>query len=99
MCWYAQWKEGCYLFEPLDGSLHRQAFPSGQVAFRLDIPRAAQVGVVVGDEWIALQRQGDTSTWFGDMPLVKFWDRADMLSIRANYGASNQFNTLLEYAM
>lgn len=100
VCRYAQWKEGCHLFEPQDGSLRQQAFPSGQVTFRLDIPRAAQVSVVVGEEWISLTKQGNSSTWFGDVSLLKFWGRSDKLSICANYGTARaSFNTLLEYAM
>lgn len=100
MCRYQEWKKGCYLFGPQDGSLQQQAFPSGPVAFRLDVPRATQVSVAVGEKWIALSRQGDTSTWFGDLPLVKYWGRTDKLSIRAKYGASSDsFKTLLEYAL
>ena len=47
-----------YLYEPLSGHLT----PGSDVRFRLRVPGASKVNVVVGDTWQPLEQQGDTCT-------------------------------------
>ncbi|CAC5417837.1 unnamed protein product [Mytilus coruscus] len=90
---YAQWKQGCYLSEPLtidpDGSLN-------DIKFRVLVPGAHAVAITVGDNWTQLENVGKDN-WEGRASAV----RGERLTLNANYkGAdSTKYATLLEYAL
>ncbi|OWF40191.1 uncharacterized protein LOC110464099 [Mizuhopecten yessoensis] len=88
---YAQWKEGCYIYEPLvvskDG-LNRGA------SFRVVVPNAKAVAAVVNEEWTQLDNKGN-NLWEG-----KVKGSADKMTLNANFGGEeSKYSTLLEYNM
>ena len=102
---YGQWKDGCYLFGPLDGHLSPQMpHVSGgssekSVYFRLSVPNANAVAVVVGEEWTQLE-QDEGGVWAGDVPMEAFWGKESKAAVCANYGSVKaSYSTLLEYSM
>jgi hypothetical protein len=89
---YAQWKQGCYLSEPLtidpDGAL------SG-IPFRVLVPNATAVAATVGDSWTQLDNKG-SNNWEGRVSAAK----GERLTLNANYGGdSSKYATLLEYSL
>lgn len=89
---YAQWKQGCYLSEPLtidpDGAL------SG-IPFRVLVPNATAVAATVGDSWTQLENKG-SNNWEGRVSAAK----GERLTLNANYGGdSSKYATLLEYSL
>lgn len=88
---YAQWKEGCYLQEPL---LISKSELSGGVNFRVTVPNAKAVAVVVKDEWTQLdKKEGDL--WEG-----RVTGNADKMTLNANFGGEElKYSTLLEYTL
>ena len=99
---YGQWKEGCFLLEPLDGHLvqSRHARSSGGVYFRLAVPTAKAVSVVVGEDWTHLEQQQSSGLWEGEVALASVWGQEHRLSVCGNYGAvTSSYSTLLEYTM
>lgn len=91
---YAQWKEGCYMWEPL--TLHKDV--SGPtVNFKIGIPKAEAVAVVAGDDWVHLQST-QSGVWEGRVPLEKHYGRKVKVTVNANYGGDRtNYATLLEY--
>lgn len=89
---YAQWKQGCYLYEPLTID------PDGQLAgihFKVLVPGAKAVAVTVGGNWEQLKCTGG-DVWEGRADAV----RSEKLTLNANYGGdSSKFATLLEYSL
>lgn len=98
---YGQWKEGCFLLEPLDGHLvqNRHARTSqGTIHFRLAVPSAKAVGVVIGEDWSHLEQAN--GIWEGEVPMSDHWGKEHRLSVCANYGAvTSSYSTLLEYTL
>ncbi|CAL8095195.1 unnamed protein product [Calicophoron daubneyi] len=99
---FAQWKEGCYLHCPLDGVLSPGSVVGNQTAdsipFRLTVPTARAVAVVVGDHWTHLSKVGDR--WEGQVPMKEHWGLENQLSVCANYDAiDGNYGTLLEYRL
>ncbi|GAA33255.2 kyphoscoliosis peptidase [Clonorchis sinensis] len=93
---FSQWKEGCYLHSPLDGILSPSAQPSDVIPFKLTVPKAIAVAVVVGDEWTHLNKVGDR--WEGQVSLKQHWGREHQLAVCANYNTGNgNYGTILEY--
>lgn len=89
---YAQWKQGCYLTEPLtidpDG-------PLKGIHFRVLVPNATAVAVTVGDNWTQLDNKGHNN-WEGSVSATK----GERLTLNANYGGdSSKYATLLEYSL
>ncbi|XP_013408285.1 uncharacterized protein LOC106172195 isoform X2 [Lingula anatina] len=100
---FAQWKEGCYLYEPQDGKLSSQRLGANvqhnYLFFKLEVPKARMVAVVVGEEWEQLEPK-QTGTWEGGVYMDKFWGKATRLAVTANYGGStSSYNTLLEFSL
>ena len=61
---YAPWKEDCYLHEPLEGHLQPNRPTQGSASsyqnvffFRMSVPKATSVAVVVGGEWFPLEEE------------------------------------------
>lgn len=103
---YGIWREGCYLYEPLDGHLQPNRPSKGgastyqHVFFSLDVPKATSVVVVVGEEWFPLDQKPGTTSWNGEVQMESFWERERKLSIVASYDdPPSRFGTLLEYSM
>ena len=95
---YSQFKDSCFLYEPLDG--HLQPPPDGTtVHFKLEAPKAEEVAVVVDGQWSYLKRDGAADTlWQGDVDLAKYWGKETKLVVCANYDKSQTtYSTLLDY--
>ncbi|CAH8583625.1 unnamed protein product [Heterobilharzia americana] len=98
---FAQWKEGCYLHTPLDGIL----YPSGSnqptadtLPFRVSVPSAHAVAVVVGEDWTHLTKVGDR--WEGQVCLKSYWGIENQLALCAKYdNLDGNYGTLLEYRL
>ncbi|KAK3095952.1 hypothetical protein FSP39_021272 [Pinctada imbricata] len=85
---YAQWKEGCYLYEPL--TLENSNCSAGFKAF---IPRAKSVAVTVNETWTQLSNKGG-DTWEGNVAIAA----NARVTLNANYGGDeSKYSTLLEY--
>lgn len=85
---YAQWKEGCYLYEPL-------TIPNadGTVNFKAVVPKGKQVAVTVNDTWTQLKNAG-SDVWEGAVKIVK----NSRVTLNVNYGGDeSKYSTLLEY--
>jgi hypothetical protein len=91
---FGPWKEGCSLDGPLEGRL--QAVDS--VFFKMDVPRASAVAVVIGQEWTQLKQDG--TSWEGEVPVGKHVNQEHKVTVCGNFGATaTSFSTLLEYSM
>jgi len=102
---YGQWKEGCYLHEPLDGNLQPNRKLKGSssspnhVYFKVDVPKANSVAVVVGEDWTQLEVKSGTA-WEGEINLEKRWGNESKVALCANFGSVKaSYSTLLEYSM
>jgi len=102
---YAPWKDGCYLYEPLDGHLQPNRPTQGSassyqhVMFLLVVPRATSVMVVIGEEWLPLteEQQGQ---WRGEVQMDQFWGTARKVTVCVSYdNPPDSYNSLLEYSM
>lgn len=89
---YAQWKEGCYLHEPmfLKGM-------SGNTKFKVLVPKAKAVAVTFNDDWFQLNAVGN-DVWEGSVLLDKA--KSSKVTLNANYGGEElKYSTLLEYSL
>ncbi|PVD31073.1 hypothetical protein C0Q70_10350 [Pomacea canaliculata] len=91
---YAQWKEGCYLFEPLHLS---NLSNLDTVNFKVKIPGAKAVALTVDTEWFHLQQRD--GLWQGTVKgLSRFRGKCNKASLNANYGGDGtKYSSLLEY--
>merc|ERR1712243_182147 len=90
---YAQWKDGCFLHEPL--VLHKEA-NLRSVFWKAIIPNAKAVAVVVGEEWFQLDKKGNH--WENTLNLEQFKGSDKKITLNANTGPDeSKFATLLEY--
>ena len=98
---YSQFKESCFLYEPLKAHLH-QPQDGTTVHFKLDVPRAQEVAVVVDGSWSYLKKaaEEDDAPWQGEVDLTKYWGKGVKLVVCANYDKSQTtYNTLLDYTV
>lgn len=102
---YGQWKEGCYLHEPQEGQLTANRTSKGSasshqyVYFKLSVPKANSVAVVVGEDWTQLE-QKNGQDWEGEIFMEKHWGREPKAAVCANYGnVKASYSTLLEYSL
>ena len=85
---YAQWKEGCYLYQPLT-----LASADATVSFKALVPKAKQVAVTVNDTWTQLKNSG-SDVWEGAVQILK----NSRVTLNVNYGGDEtKYSTLLEY--
>lgn len=102
---FAAWKEGCYLYEPLEGHIAANRQSKGSAStyqhlyFKLDVPRAVNVAVVVGTEWTQLEQKASGS-WQGEVLMEKHWEKDRKVTVCANFGkTATSYSTLLEYSI
>jgi hypothetical protein len=103
---FGSWKDGCYLYEPLDGHLQANRPSKGSastyqhVYFKMDIPKAVNVAVVIGSDWTQLN-QKQPGTWQGEVLMEKHWKGDERkVTVCANFGATaTSYSTLLEYSI
>lgn len=92
---YAQWKDGCYLHEPL--VLHKEA-PLRNVFWKVIIPGANAVAVVADGEWFHLEKKGNH--YEGNSNLEPFKNKDTKITVNANFGADeSKYSTMLEYRL
>lgn len=95
---YGQWKEGCYLYEPIDARINPGTQPT--IAVKLDVPKANSVAVVIGEDWTQLERKPPSESWQGEVDVEKHRGHETKVAICANYGSVKaSYSTLLEYSM
>jgi len=92
---YAQWKDGCFLHEPL--VLHKEA-NCKSVFWKVIIPNARAVAVVANNEWFQLDKVGNH--WEGTFNLDQFKGKDTKVTLNANTGDDEKkFSTMLEYKL
>lgn len=90
---YAQWKDGCFLHEPL--VLHSQA-PLRNVFWKVIIPGANAVAIVAEGEWFHLEKKGNH--FEGHTNLDQFRGKDAKVTLNANLGTDeSKYSTMLEY--
>lgn len=85
---YAQWKEGCFMYEP--GVIPTILGPHAQqvqidrlptkINFRVIIPKSEAVAVVAGQQWTHLDRLQVSSDVFFKLPSIISLDRLQVSS-------------------
>lgn len=102
---YGQWKEGCYLYEPIDGFLSQNRTNLGSsskpqsIYFKLSVPSAKALSVVVGEVWTPL-KLNSPDVFEGEANLAKHFGKDKKLAVCANYTQDDtSYSTLLEYSM
>lgn len=96
--------EKCVLVEPLDGILKGCNYPSGWVRFRLKVPAAKKVVVIIqspncNSNFLPLNfTKGD---WFAELNLQKYFERESETKIyvatELSCQSTNSYQFLLEY--
>jgi len=66
------------------------------VPFRVRIPKATTVAVVVNQDWTSLDPD-DTMVWEGEVEIVPSDQTPTKIVLVASYGDQNRFASLLEY--
>jgi len=97
---YAAWKDGCYLYTPVNRKLTAPTFTESLVSFKLRVPCAVSVAVVVGSTgsgWAKLGKHDD-DVWEAEVDLSKVWGTGGRVAVCAAYeGSADTYSTLLEY--
>ena len=90
---YAQWKEGCFMDEPISfgPTTNLKNCP-----FRAHIPNAKSAAVVADTEWTHLHLNNE-GLWEGTVSLDQYQGKDTKVTLNVNYGVDNKFATLLEY--
>jgi hypothetical protein len=104
---YAQWKEGCFMYEP--GVIPTNRGPHAKqiqldrlptkINFRVSIPKAGAVAVVADNQWTHLDRlQGDE--WANVVDVSGLYGHGSKLTLNANFtGDKTSYSTLIEYCL
>jgi len=102
---YSPWKNGCHLFEPLDGLIEsvrpvqEAASSPKHVYFRLQVPGATSVMVVIGEEWFPLEEER-SSIWSGEVLMEPFWGNESKATLCVSFDdPAESYSSLLEYAL
>ncbi|XP_029644723.1 uncharacterized protein LOC115218879 [Octopus sinensis] len=94
---YAQWKEGCYMWDPLVLGPYAEK-KMANVNFKVSIPSANAVAVVADQDWTTLEKKNNI--WEGTVELGKYWGTNTRVTLNANLGGdASSFATLLEYSV
>ncbi|CAG5135476.1 unnamed protein product [Candidula unifasciata] len=104
---YAQWKEGCFMYEPGVIPTNRGPHASQvqlsrlptKINFRVIIPKAEAVAVVADQQWTHLERlQGDE--WAKVVDVTGLYGKGVKVTLNANFGGDKaSYSTLLEYLL
>lgn len=93
---FGYWKEGCYMWEPLSISPKSETV---LIPFRVRIPRAFTVAVVVDQDWTRLD-QDELGIWEGKVELVPNPEAPSRIVLVASYDVEqSRFSSLLEYSV
>ena len=102
---FGLWKDGCYLHEPLEGHLQPNRPSKGSastyqhVFFKVEVPKATAVSVVIGSDWSELS-ESPAGTWSGEVLMESYWEKERKVSLCASFeDPPSQFGTLLGYSM
>ena len=92
---YAEWKNGCYLYEPV--VLHSNSNLTN-INWQVHVPHAKAVAVVVGEEWFQFQHRGGP-VWQAKLSLDQFRGKNTKVTLTANLegGEERKDATWLEY--
>lgn len=100
---YDKFKDGCYLHEPLEGLIQKNRISKGRSStmqhfyFKVDVPKATSMAVVVGKDWTQLERKASGS-WEGELDMEKHWGKESKLTVCGQYGGDKgSYGVLLEY--
>lgn len=95
---YAQWRDGCALYEPFSLAGERV---QGDVPFRVRIPEALAAAVTVQDEWTHLE-PADDGIWQGTIiDIDRFKGRSLFAVLNANFDPDDEsrYSSLLAYRL
>ena len=95
---YGVWKQGCHLYKPFQRDLKKDDHGK-KVDFRLKVPGAEKVAVVVGETWTQLT-QRSSGAWDADVDLSDKYGKDQKLTVCAKFtGGKDTFSTLLQYSV
>ncbi len=99
---FSPWKDGCFLDEPQQGVL-KSGMGNGSTAnnfmFKVKVPGAESVEVIVGDDWTTLNKKGEDS-WEGEVKMEQHLGSQEKATVCANFDKSKaSYNSLLEYTL
>ncbi|XP_052102018.1 uncharacterized protein LOC127735761 isoform X1 [Mytilus californianus] len=94
---YAQWKDGCFLHEPL--VLHSNSNLTN-INWRVNVPHANGVAVVVDEEWFHFENRGGP-VWVAKFSLDKYRGSNSKVKLSANFQGDEEskFSTMLEFTI
>jgi len=94
---YAQWKDGCFLYEPQ--ILHSNSKLTN-INWHVSVPRAKAVAIVADGEWFQFENHGG-SNWKAKFSLDKYRGKNTKVTLSANFEGADEskFSTLLEYLL
>lgn len=90
---FADWKDGCYLAEPL--YLHKNS-PLSNLKFKVTVPEAKGVAVVADGDWYHFEKVGNH--WEATITLDKYRGQNKKVTLNANFVEDDtKFASLLKY--
>lgn len=94
---YAQWKDGCFLTEPL--VLHSNSKLTN-INWQVYVPKANAVAVVADGEWFHFENRGGP-VWTAKFSLDKYRNKNTKVTLSANFQGAEEskYSTLLEYLL
>lgn len=94
---YGFWKEGCSMMKPL---AIKPVLETTVVPFKVRIPRATIVAVVVDNDWTPLVLHPDSGVWEGDIHIEPTSQGGIKVVLVASFGDDqSKYATLLEYKL
>ena len=93
---FGYWKEGCFMLEPL------AILPKKEteiVPFKVKIPKATTVAVIVNKDWTRLDLDEKTATWEGEIQLEQTGDSIKIVLVACYDDNQDRFASLLEYSV
>lgn len=91
---FSQWKEGCLLTSPL--VLHKDS-NLAQVDWRVKVPHAKKVAVIVNGEFFHLEEKGRRG-WVGQFNFEQFKGKEALVALSGNFtDDETSYTSILEY--
>lgn len=96
---YGLWKQGCFLYSPQEGKLTRQSQTHSEgIHFKMSVPKAHSVAVVIGDDWTLLNQEG--GVWEGMVDVAGNWGIESKAMVYANCDPEeSSYSALLEFSL